>query len=103
MIGAAGTFLAAAGYHVTFLISCRRPSSEALAFLGPLRATAQYLQGRCLQVNLEVDADDVVEALAVGRRLVLDRLPGDVGHATVTAVDGLSVPPGRLFRRKRNR
>ena len=87
---------------MTFRISCQRPSADALAFLGPLRATAQYLQGRWLQVSLEVEADDVVEALATGRHLVLDRLPGEVDHATVTAVDGPSLPPGRLFRRKRN-
>jgi hypothetical protein len=64
-----------AGYHVTFRISCPKPTADALAFLGPMKATAAYNANR-LAVGLEV--------------------------ATVTAVDGVLLPPGRLFRRKRN-
>jgi len=90
-----------AGYHVSFRISCPKPTADALAFLGPMKATAAYNAKR-LAVGLEVEAADVVEALTRGRDLVLDRLPGDVEVATVTAVDGLLLPPGRLFGRKRN-
>ena len=89
-----------AGYHVSLRIRCSRPPSEALAFLGPMRATAAYNGGR-LDVGVEVEADDVADALAITKRLVIDRLPGSVDMATVVAVDGRLLPPGRLFRRKR--
>lgn len=90
-----------AGYHVTFRISCPKPAREELAFLGPLKATAQYMAGR-LHVGIDVDAGDVVGALARARDLVLGGLTGKVEVATVTATDDVLVPPGRLFGRKFN-
>jgi hypothetical protein len=79
-----------------------RPPAPDLAFLGPMRARVAVNGGR-LSIDLEVEAEDVVDAMAVTKELVLDRLPGTVDTATVTSLDGRLIPPGRLFRRKRVR
>jgi hypothetical protein len=89
-----------AGYHVWARVRGPRQPSEALAFLAPMRARAAYNAGR-LAVDLEVEATDVADALAVAKERVLDRLPGTVEVVTVTSLDGLLLPPGRLFRRRR--
>lgn len=91
-----------AGYHVSLRILCPRPSKDDLLFLKPLRATAQYLAGRNLHVGIEIEADDMVAALARANELVLGGISGEVEVATVAATDGMALPPGRLFRRKRN-
>jgi hypothetical protein len=65
-----------------------------------MRATAAH-NGRLLAVGVEVEVDDVADALAITKQLVIDRLPGSVDRATVAGVDGRLLPPGRLFRRKR--
>jgi hypothetical protein len=67
-----------------------------------MRATAAY-HGSRLHVQVDVEAEDVVDALAVAKELVLARLPGAVEVATVVATDGVRFPPGRLFGRRRIR
>ena len=90
-----------AGYHVSLRIAGPKPTRDALAYLAPMRATAAYRVGHLL-VNIEVEAADVVDALARAKELVLGQLDGDVDLAQVTAVDGHWLRPGRLFGRKRN-
>jgi hypothetical protein len=90
-----------ARHHVRLRIGCpARPSSDDLAFLGPLRATAST-RGKELTVALEVDAHDVVDALVQARDTVLGRIPGEIQLAEVIPTDGLLIPPGRLFGRRR--
>lgn len=88
-------------HHVRLRIDCSdRPTRDELAFLGPLGATAST-RGNELTVNLDVDASDVVEALAQARDIIVRRIPGEIELAEVVATDGMRFPPGRLFRRRR--
>jgi hypothetical protein len=90
-----------ARHHVRMRIDCpRRVAQDELAFLGPLRATAST-RGSELTVNLDVDASDVVDALTQARDLVTGPIPGDIQLAEVVATEGMALPPGRLFRRRR--
>lgn len=54
-----------------------------------------------VRASVEVEAVDVVQDLERAKDLVLDQLDGDVAVATVTALDGVLIRPGRLFGRKR--
>ena len=57
--------------------------------------------GRELTVSIDVDATDVVHALAQARDAVLGRLPGNIQLAEVVATEGMLLPSGRLFGRRR--
>ena len=52
-------------------------------------------------MSLDVDATDVVDALAQARDTVIGRIPGEIQLAEVIPTDGMLLPPGRLFGRRR--
>lgn len=90
-----------ARHHVRLRIACSAPPSrDDLAFLGPLKATVST-RGTELTVSLDVDASDVVDALAQARDTVVTQLPGEIQLAEVVPTDGTQLPPGRLFGRRR--
>lgn len=90
-----------ARHHVRLRIACpARPTSDDLAFLGPLKATAST-RGKELTVGLDVDAADVVDALVQARDTVMPRIPGEIQLAEVVPSEGMLIPPGRLFGRRR--
>jgi hypothetical protein len=98
---AATLFRSMARHHVRLRIACpARPTRDDLAFLGPLKATAST-RGNELTVSLDVDAPDVVDALAQARDTVVGRIPGEIQFAEVVPTDGMLLPPGRLFGRRR--
>jgi len=58
-------------------------------------------RGRELTVSIDVDAADVVHALAQARDAVVGRLLGNIQLAEVVATEGMLLPPIRLFGRWR--
>lgn len=95
-----------ARHHVQLTIGCStRPTADDLAFLGRLQAKA-LTRGKGLAelvVWLDVDATDVVDALAQARDIVGGPIQGDILGASVVAAEGARLPPGRLVRRRRLR
>ena len=90
-----------ARHHVQLTIDCpSRPTRDDLAFLGPLKAQVST-RGTVLTVSLDVDATDVVGALDQARGLLVERVPGEIWKALVVSTDGMRLPPGRLFGRRR--